>query len=80
MNHVVPNLDEDAFHPTLDASDAAAEAERLRAEIMGSVREGRTHELVPFTGQTAGLVGDVRPAARIVEDLVAEAEQAVELA
>jgi nitronate monooxygenase/enoyl-[acyl-carrier protein] reductase II len=47
---------------------------------MAAVREGRTHELIPFTGQTAGLIGDVRPAAKIVEDLVAEASEAVELA
>jgi nitronate monooxygenase/enoyl-[acyl-carrier protein] reductase II len=60
--------------------EAAAESERLLGEIMAAVREGRTHELIPFTGQTAGLIGDVRPAAKIVEDLVAEASEAVELA
>lgn len=60
------------------AGDAAAEAERLRADIMGAIREGRTHELVPFTGQTAGMITDVHPAAKIVQDLVAEAERVVE--
>ena len=58
--------------------DAAAESERLRADIMGAVREGRTHELVPFTGQTAGMITDVQPAAKIVKNLVAEAERVVE--
>jgi nitronate monooxygenase/enoyl-[acyl-carrier protein] reductase II len=58
--------------------DAAAEGERLRAEIMGAVREGRTHELLPFTGQTAGMITDVQPAAKIVKNLVAEAERVVE--
>ena len=57
--------------------DAAAEAERLRAEIMGAVRGGRSHEVVPFTGQTAGMIRDVQPAAKIVQDLVAEAERVV---
>jgi nitronate monooxygenase/enoyl-[acyl-carrier protein] reductase II len=59
--------------------EAAAESERLLAEIMSAVREGRTHEILPFTGQTAGLIDDVQPAAKIIEELVAGAEQAVEL-
>ena len=61
-------------------TEAAAESERLLGEIMAAVREGRAHELLPFTGQTAGLIADVRPAAKIVEELVAGAEQAIELA
>jgi nitronate monooxygenase/enoyl-[acyl-carrier protein] reductase II len=59
---------------------AGADAERLQAEIMGALDEGRTHEIVAFTGQTAGLVDDVRPAAEIVRGMVAEAESALELA
>jgi hypothetical protein len=46
---------------------------------MAAVGQGRTHEILPFTGQTAGLIGDVQPAAKIVKNLVAEAERAVEL-
>jgi enoyl-[acyl-carrier protein] reductase II len=57
--------------------EAAAEAERLAGEIMGAIREGRTHEVVPFTGQTAGLITDVQPAAKIVNDMVAAAERVV---
>jgi enoyl-[acyl-carrier protein] reductase II len=60
-------------------ADAAADAERLRAEIMNALREGRTHEVVAFTGQTAGLITDVQPAAKIVKDLVGGAERALEL-
>jgi nitronate monooxygenase/enoyl-[acyl-carrier protein] reductase II len=59
--------------------DAAAQAERLRGEIMGALREGRTHEVVAFTGQSAGSITDVKPAAAIVKDLAAEAERALEL-
>jgi enoyl-[acyl-carrier protein] reductase II len=59
--------------------DAAADAERLQGEIMGAVRGGRAHEVLPFTGQSAGLIHDVRPAAEIVHSLVAEAERALEL-
>jgi nitronate monooxygenase/enoyl-[acyl-carrier protein] reductase II len=60
------------------AGDAAAEAERLRGEIMDAVTGGRMHELVPFSGQSVGLIRDVRPAAKIVKSLVAEAERALE--
>jgi nitronate monooxygenase/enoyl-[acyl-carrier protein] reductase II len=55
--------------------DATDQAEQLRGEIFRALREGRAHELVPFTGQTAGLVDDILPAAEIVRRLVAEAEQ-----
>jgi enoyl-[acyl-carrier protein] reductase II len=58
--------------------DVAAEAERLQAEIMGAVRGGRTHEVVPFTGQSAGMITDVQPAAKIVETMVAEARRVVQ--
>jgi enoyl-[acyl-carrier protein] reductase II len=58
--------------------EAVSEAERLRDEIMNAVREGRMHELVPFTGQSAGLVRDVQPADAIVRDLVAGAERALD--
>jgi nitronate monooxygenase/enoyl-[acyl-carrier protein] reductase II len=60
--------------------EARKEAERLRAEIMSAVQEHRPHELVPFTGQTAGLIHNILPAAEIVRTMIAEAEQALERA
>ena len=60
--------------------DAQDEAEKLRAEIMGSVQQGRPHEMTPFTGQTAGLVRDVIPAGEIVRKLMSEAEEALRAA
>ncbi len=60
--------------------DAGQEAERLREEIMGSVNEGRGHELTPFTGQTAGLIDEVRPAGELVRELADGAERALERA
>ena len=60
--------------------DAAQQAERLRAEIMGAVRGGRAHELTPFTGQTAGLIHGVRPAGEIVRAMATEADRALEQA
>ncbi len=60
--------------------DAAKHADRLRADIMASIQERRPHELTPFTGQTAGLIHEVLPAAQIVQGLAAEAEEALERA
>jgi nitronate monooxygenase/enoyl-[acyl-carrier protein] reductase II len=58
-------------------AEAGAEAPRLREELMQAFQEGRGHEIVPFSGQTAGLITDVRPAAQIVAQLVEEAEAAL---
>jgi nitronate monooxygenase/enoyl-[acyl-carrier protein] reductase II len=38
------------------------------------------HELVPFTGQTAGMIHDVLPAAEIVRGMVSEAEETLRVA
>ena len=54
-----------------------AERERLPGELVEAVRAGRGHELVPFAGQTAGLISSVQPAGAIVRGLVAEAEAAL---
>jgi nitronate monooxygenase/enoyl-[acyl-carrier protein] reductase II len=47
---------------------------------MSAIKERRPHELLPFTGQTAGIIRDILPAAEIVRKMVAEAEQALERA
>jgi enoyl-[acyl-carrier protein] reductase II len=57
--------------------EARREAERLRSELMSMVRERRPHELVPFTGQTAGMIHDVLPAGEIVRRMLSEAEEAL---
>lgn len=59
---------------------ARKEAERLRGEVISVVRQRRPHELVPFTGQTAGIIRDILPAGEIVRRIIAEAEQALERA
>jgi NAD(P)H-dependent flavin oxidoreductase YrpB (nitropropane dioxygenase family) len=53
------------------------EAERLRGELAAALAAGRAHELVPFSGQTAGLIHEVLPAGEIVRRLVVEAEEAL---
>jgi nitronate monooxygenase/enoyl-[acyl-carrier protein] reductase II len=57
--------------------DVRREAERLRGELMSVVRERRPHELVPFTGQSAGLIHEVLPAGEIISRMISEAEEAL---
>jgi len=57
--------------------DAHREAERLQDEVMGAARAGRLLEYVPFTGQTAGAIHEILPAAEIVRRLATEAEAAL---
>jgi nitronate monooxygenase/enoyl-[acyl-carrier protein] reductase II len=46
-------------------------------ELLAALREDRAHEYLPFTGQSAALIHDVRPAAEIVRELVEGAEAAL---
>jgi nitronate monooxygenase/enoyl-[acyl-carrier protein] reductase II len=57
--------------------EARREQPRLQQEIMAAAQSGRLHELAPFAGQTAGAIREVLPAAKIVEQLVEEAERAL---
>ena len=60
--------------------EARRDAERLRAEVLPIQTQGRAHELFPAAGQSAGLVREVLPAARIVELIAADARRALERA
>jgi len=42
-----------------------------------AIRGRSTHELLPFSGHTAGMVHDILPAREIVQRMVAEAELAL---
>jgi nitronate monooxygenase/enoyl-[acyl-carrier protein] reductase II len=68
-----PFVEEWQRHP----DTAKQQAERLRNEIMAAVREHRPDKLVPFAGQTAGLIHDILPAGEIVQRIVTEAAQAL---
>jgi enoyl-[acyl-carrier protein] reductase II len=46
-------------------------------ELLAALHEDRAHEYLPFAGQSAALVHDIRPAAEIVRELVEEAEAAL---
>jgi nitronate monooxygenase/enoyl-[acyl-carrier protein] reductase II len=43
------------------------------AELVRAVRAGRGHDLVPFGGQTAGLIDRVLPVREIIDTMVREA-------
>ena len=60
--------------------DARREAERLQGEVNAALQQGRLHEMVPFSGQTTGLIRDILPAGEIVRSIVAEAEEALKRA
>ena len=75
---VVPRALRTPFSDELLARpDVGADAATLQSEIIGALRSGSIHELVPFTGQTAGLVTEVLPAADIVAAIAAQAEAAL---
>jgi enoyl-[acyl-carrier protein] reductase II len=53
-------------------------AKQLQNEVASASESGRLGELFPFTGQTAGLIRDILPAAEIVHEMVNEAEAALQ--
>jgi enoyl-[acyl-carrier protein] reductase II len=53
------------------------DAQQLQADVLEAIGQGRMERFVPFTGQSAGLIHDVRPAADIVRALVDGAAEAL---
>jgi len=51
------------------------QAASTRAGYLAAIEEGRTEEAGIFIGEAIGLIHDIRPAAAIMEDLVAQAER-----
>ena len=47
----------------------------LAGEVIPLVRERKGDDLIAFTGQTAGLISDVKPVAEIIQDMMDEAEE-----
>jgi enoyl-[acyl-carrier protein] reductase II len=58
-------------------SETAPQSERIAAQIERASEEARLHELAPFTGQTAGLIKEILPAAEIVRSIVTDADEAL---
>ena len=57
--------------------EARRSGARLREEMLDAVRDGRGHELIPFTGQSAGLIHDVPTVEEILRRMMSEAEEAL---
>lgn len=53
------------------------EAARLREEVLSVVREHRMDKLLPFAGQTAGMIQNILTAEQIVKEMVADASRAL---
>ena len=70
---VVPRVLPTAFVEQAPYDDLA----EARRRIGAAVAERAPHAVVPFTGQTAGMIGDILPAADIVRRMAAEAEAAL---
>ena len=60
--------------------EVKSQAEQLRNIIITGIKEGKNHELVPFTGQSAGLIHEVSPVAEIIRNIVKEAEETIRFA
>ena len=57
------------------ADKLAEGAGQIGPEILTAILAGGGHEYLPFSGQSAGLVHEILPAAEIVRRVVAEADQ-----
>lgn len=57
---------------------AQRDAERLRAEVISAIQQGKMEEFIPWAGQTVGLVHEVLPSAEILRRIVSEAEEVLE--
>jgi enoyl-[acyl-carrier protein] reductase II len=53
-------------------------ADELRGMLKTGMKQGRDHEFVPFTGQSAELVHEILPAAEIINRMVVEARESLE--
>ena len=50
----------------------------LQRQVAQALRAGRGNEFIPFTGQSAGLIGDILPAAEIIRRVLADARTAAD--
>jgi nitronate monooxygenase/enoyl-[acyl-carrier protein] reductase II len=64
----------------LATDPASVDQAQVIARFLREVRENRGDDLLPFTGQSAGLVHDLPSAADVVARLVGEAESSLESA
>jgi enoyl-[acyl-carrier protein] reductase II len=61
----------------LESDPGSVDPQRVVPSFVADARAGGGHDRLPFTGQSAGLVHDIAPAAEIIARLVAETEAAL---
>jgi NAD(P)H-dependent flavin oxidoreductase YrpB (nitropropane dioxygenase family) len=64
-------------HWQTQTGNERSHTEDARAALQQAIARRTTHELLPFTGQSAGLIADVLPAAEILMRMVNEASSAL---
>jgi nitronate monooxygenase/enoyl-[acyl-carrier protein] reductase II len=64
----------------LESEPESVDPAEVGPRLLEAIRAGGGHDLLPFTGQSAGLVHDVVPAAELVRRLVQETRMALERA
>jgi enoyl-[acyl-carrier protein] reductase II len=57
--------------------DAKKQAKPLQEQILAAIEQGKFGELLPFAGQTSGLIKEILPAAKIVGEMIFEAQEAL---
>ena len=65
------------FMDQLESDPETVDPEQVSRSFIADVRAGGGHDRLPFSGQSAGLIHDIAPAAEIVGRLVAETETAL---
>jgi hypothetical protein len=61
----------------LEADPDSVDPAQAGPQLVQAIREGRGHEFVPFTGQSAALVHDVVPATELMTRLIDEMHRAL---
>jgi enoyl-[acyl-carrier protein] reductase II len=59
-------------------ADTAIDTSRLQGEIMGAIQQQNMERFVPFTVQSAGLIGEILPARDIVQRVIEQATEALQ--
>jgi len=61
----------------LESDPESVDPQVLGPQLLAAVRAGGGHDLLPFAGQSAGLIHDIVPAADLITTLMEDAERAL---
>lgn len=57
--------------------DVKMQVKPIQEQIMAAIGQGKFGELLPFAGQTAGLIKEILPATEIIFEMVSDAQEAL---